>query len=100
MKLLLITAVEEFEKDVIEILRRSGAKSFSYQSVSGYIDTTDTDVENWFGSGHEEVESLLFTVFAQGEVVEKVYKKIEDFNAKQERLSNIHIAIIPTEKFI
>ena len=33
MKLLLITAIEEFEKDVINILKNSGVKAFSHQSV-------------------------------------------------------------------
>ena len=33
MKLLLITAIEEFEKDVINIFKNSGVRSFTYQSV-------------------------------------------------------------------
>jgi hypothetical protein len=30
MKLLLITAIEEFETDIINILKHSGVKTFSY----------------------------------------------------------------------
>ena len=36
MKLLLITAIEEFENDVINILKNSKVRSFTYQSVKGF----------------------------------------------------------------
>lgn len=100
MKLILITAINEFEKDVIEILRKSGVKSFSYQNVNGYINTMETDIENWFGSAHEEVDSLLFTVFVEKDKVDDIYKKIEEFNSKQESLSQVHIASLTIEKSI
>ena len=36
MKLLLVTCIQEYEKEVKNILKHSGVKSFSYQTVSGY----------------------------------------------------------------
>ena len=62
MKLLLITAIEEFEKDVINILKNSRLKAFSYQSVKGFKNDKN-EMKNWFGKDDIAVDSLLFTVF-------------------------------------
>ena len=62
MKLLLITAIEEFEKDVINILKNSGVKAFSYQSVKGFKNDKN-EMKNCFGKDDIAVDSLLITVF-------------------------------------
>lgn len=62
MKLLLITAIEEFEKDVINILKNSRLKAFSYQSVKGFKNDKN-EMKNWFGKYDIAVDSLLITVF-------------------------------------
>ena len=100
MKLLLITAVEAFEKDVKKILSHSGVKSFSYQHVKGYKNESDGTLDNWFASGHNEFNSLLFTVFIECECVNDIYKQVNAFNAKQESLSHIHIATLKIEETI
>ncbi|TXF78991.1 hypothetical protein [Chryseobacterium sp.] len=99
MKLLLITAVEEFGKEVKNILKHSGVKSFSYQSVKGCKNNGD-ERENWFAKDHLSVDSLLFTVFMEDEFADEIYKSVEDFNSKQETFSHIHIATLPLEKSI
>ena len=62
MKLVLITAIEEFEKDVINILKNSGVRSFAYQSVKGFKNDKN-EMKNWFGKDDIAVDSLLITVF-------------------------------------
>ncbi|MBS1580091.1 MAG: hypothetical protein JST29_10665 [Bacteroidetes bacterium] len=49
MKLLLITAVEEFEKNIKQILKHSGVKSFSVQAAKGYKNDSAGELHNWFG---------------------------------------------------
>ena len=99
MKLLLITAITEFEKDVKNILIKSGAKSFTYHEVQGFKNEKNSNVlENWFASSYSETESLLFTVFVSAENSVQILEKIKEFNGKQETLSNIHIALIALEQ--
>jgi nitrogen regulatory protein PII len=99
MKLLLITAIKEFESEVKNILVKSGAKSFTYNSVKGYKNGTQSNVaDNWFASSYAETDSLLFTVFVPLENTEIIIKKIEDFNSHQETLSKVHIALIALEQ--
>lgn len=99
MKLLLITAIEEFEKEVKNILKHSGVKAFSYQSVKGFKNNGD-ELENWFSSDNVEIDSLLFTVFIESRYVDEIYIRIQDFNSRQKTLSHVHIATVQLEKSI
>ena len=99
MKLVLITCIEEFEKEVKKILNLSGVKTFAYQSVKGYKNAADNELNTWFATDAIGTDSLLFTVFAAHECIVDLYAKAEAFNRKQESLSHIHIATIALEKF-
>ncbi|MDF2934300.1 MAG: hypothetical protein K0R36_3631 [Chryseobacterium sp.] len=99
MKLLLITAIEEFEKEVKNILKHSGVKAFSYQSVKGFKNNGD-ELKNWFSSDNVEIDSLLFTVFIESRYVDEIYIRIQDFNSKQKTFSHVHIATVQLEKLI
>lgn len=99
MKLLLITSVEEFEKEVKNILKHSGVKAFSYQSVKGFKNNGE-ELGNWFSSDNIEIDSLLFTVFLESRYVDEIYNRIQDFNSRQKTLSHVHIATLQLEKSI
>ena len=99
MKLLLITAVKEFEKEIKQILKKSQVKSFSYKDVKGFKDNSKDALEaNWFASNLQENESVLFYVFVQKEKVTALFELVNGFNAKQETLSHIHLAVLGVEK--
>ena len=64
MKLLIITAITEFEKDIKSMLKKANVKVFSYRKVTGYRDVSKEFIEsNWFASEMNETESLLFYAF-------------------------------------
>ncbi|MBK9224995.1 MAG: hypothetical protein IPO23_11000 [Flavobacterium sp.] len=99
MKLLLITAVAEFEKEVKQILKKSQVKTFSFREVTGYRNTSEDAIEsNWFGSEMNENESIMFYAFVPKENVDMVFSAILEFNSNQETLSHIHSAILNIEK--
>lgn len=100
MKLLLITAVAEFGKEVKQILKKSNVKTYSYKEVVGYRNASeDTLGSNWFGTEMNENESILFYAFVEKENVDIVCSAINEFNAKQETLSHIHSAVLNIEKY-
>ncbi|MBC7844964.1 MAG: hypothetical protein H7Y10_00555 [Flavobacterium sp.] len=99
MKLLLITAVREFERDIKEILKKAQVKSFSYKDVKGFKDNSEDALEaNWFAANEQEMESILFYAFVDEERMEKLFEMVKDFNAKQISKSNIHLAVLNIEK--
>lgn len=99
MKLAIITAVKEFEKDIKLQLKKADVKTFSFKEVTGYRDSTEDSIEsNWFSSEMNQIESILFYAFVKKENVVKLFELIEDFNKHQKTLSKIHLAILNIEK--
>jgi nitrogen regulatory protein PII len=99
MKLLLLTAVKEFEKDIKQILKKSGVKSFSYRDVNGFKDSSEEAMEgNWFATNMQENESVLFYAFVEKGNVDTVFDIVAKFNEKQKTASHIHLAMLNIEK--
>ena len=99
MKLLIITAIKEFEKDIKLQLKQADVKTFSYKEVTGYRDSTEDNIEsNWFSSEMNQTESILFYAFVKKENVDMLFELINAFNSKQKTLSHIHVAVINIEK--
>lgn len=99
MKLLIITAIKEFEKEIKHQLKNAKVNTFSYQNVIGYRDSTMDAIEsNWFSSEMNKSESILFYAFVKKENVALLFETIDEFNAKQETLSHIHVAVLAIEK--
>lgn len=99
MKLLIITAVAEFDKDAKQILKKADVKTFTYKEVKGHRDHSSDIIEgNWFAGEITETESTLFYVFIKKEKVDTVFDLVEEFNKKQETISKIHIAVLNIEK--
>jgi nitrogen regulatory protein PII len=99
MKLLIITAIKEFENEIKQQLKTAKVTTFSYKNVIGYRDSTQDAIEsNWFSSEMNKSESILFYAFVPKENVDTLFENINEFNVKQETLSHIHVAVLAIEK--
>lgn len=99
MKLLLITAVAEFAKEVKQILKKANVKTYSYKEVIGYRNDSDDGLaSNWFGTEMNENESVMFYAFVKNDNVAIVFDAVAEFNVKQETISHIHTAVLNVEK--
>jgi len=99
MKLAIITAIREFEKDIKLQLKKADVKTYSMKEVTGYRDSTEDSIEsNWFSSEMNQTQSILFYAFVKKENVDKLFDLVQEFNSKQKTMSKIHLAIINIEK--
>ena len=100
MKLVLITAIAEFEKDIKKMLKEAKVKSYSYRDVKGFRDASEESVEsNWFGSEMNETESIVFYAFIPKENVAVLFDLMDKFNTSQESVSHVHLAVFAVEKY-
>ena len=100
MKLVLVTAIAEFDKEIKKMLKKAKVVSYSYRDVKGYRDSTEDAVEtNWFGSEMNETESVVFYAFVEKQNVDDLFTLVDDFNAKQESVSHIHVAVFSVERY-
>ncbi len=100
MKLVLITAIAEFEKDVKKMLKEAKVKSYSYRDVKGFRDASEENIEsNWFGSEMNETDSVVFYAFVLQQNLDLLFDEIAVFNKKQESISKVHLAVFGVEKY-
>ncbi len=99
MKLVIITAIRQFEKDIKLQLKKADVKTFSFKEVTGYRDSTEDAVEsNWFSSEMNQTESIVFYAFVKKENVDKLFELINEFNSNQKSKSHIHVVVLNIEK--
>jgi hypothetical protein len=99
MKLLIITAVAEYEKEVKQLLKQAEVISYSYKHVTGFRDSTlDSVGNNWFGVEMNESDAILFYAFVKKENVDLFFELAENKNAEHQTKSCIHVASIKIEK--
>ncbi|TDR23031.1 hypothetical protein [Flavobacterium cheniae] len=100
MKLVLITAIAEFEKDVKKMLKEAKVKSYSYRDVKGFRDASEENVEsNWFGSEMNETDSIVFYAFILQQNLDTLFQEVNQFNKEQKTISKVHLAVFSVEKY-
>ena len=100
MKLVVITAIAEFEKDIKNMLKEAKVKSYSYRDVKGFRDASEENVEsNWFGSEMNETESIVFYAYVLKENVTILFDLVNKFNTYQESTSQVHLAVLAVEQY-
>ncbi len=100
MKLLMITCIDEYKKDVKNILKHAGVKAFSYQAVKGYKNNGNDNISNWFVVEDLPTESLLFTAFIEDACVDEIISRAEQFNSALDSISKLHLVSLNIEKTI
>ncbi len=96
---MIITAIKEFDAEIKKQLKNAQVTTFSFRNVSGYRDASEDALgSNWFSSEMNITESMMFFAFVKKENIDKLLKGIDAFNAMQETLSNIHIAVLNIEQ--
>tara|TARA_R110000868_G_scaffold174940_1_gene411796 strand:- start:1502 stop:1807 length:306 start_codon:yes stop_codon:yes gene_type:complete len=99
MKLLIITAIAEFDAAIKKMLKQAEVKTFTYKAVTGFKDLSEEAIEsNWFGSEMNENESILYYAFVKKENVDLFFDLVNEFNKEQKTVSNIHVAVLNIEK--
>lgn len=99
MKLLIITSILAFEKDIKAMLKEANEKTYLFKEVKGFRDMSEEAIENnWFASEITETESILFYAFVKKKNVDTLFGMISDFNYAQESLSQIHVVVLNIEK--
>tara|TARA_R110002051_G_scaffold324743_1_gene423395 strand:- start:70 stop:375 length:306 start_codon:yes stop_codon:yes gene_type:complete len=101
MKLVLVTAVEEFEKDVLKIFKKANIENFSSSDIDGYKNTPSLLMaSNWFSATKSGNESIMFFSFTNKEKIDGLFMIIEEFNNNLETNNPIRAVVVPIEKFI
>ncbi len=101
MKLLIVTVVEQFEKEILRLFKKANIESFSGSDIDGYKNTASVlRTASWFPSEKNGVESSMFFSFTEDENIDTLFGLIKEFNQNLETNNPIKAVVVPIERFI
>lgn len=101
MKLVLVTAVNEFHEEVVKLFKKAGIDSFSESDIDGHKNGTSLLMTNsWFPGEKGANESRMFFSFTQEDAIDSLFVLIKKFNENLETNNPIRAVVLPIEKFI
>ncbi|MFD1163952.1 MULTISPECIES: hypothetical protein [Hwangdonia] len=101
MKLVIVTAVEEFQKEVLKLFKKANIHSFSSSDIDGYKNGSSVMMaSSWFPSEKFGNESRLFFSFTEDENIDTLFQLIQEFNSNVETNNAVRAVVVPIEKFI
>ena len=101
MKLIIVTAVEEFQKDVLKLFKKANIENFSSSDIDGYKNGASILMaSSWFSGEKGGNESILFFSFTDEEHIDNLFKLIKEFNTNLETNNPLKAVVVPIEKFI
>ena len=101
MKLVIVTAVEQFQKDVLKLFKIANIKNFSSSDIDGYKNGSQLMLaSNWFSGEKGGNESNMFFSFTDEEHIDALFNLIKEFNTNLETNNPIKAIVVPIEKFI
>ena len=101
MKLLIVTVVEQFQKEVLQLFKKANIENFSGSEIDGYKNTPSLlRTSSWFPSQKGRTESSLFFSFTEDKKIDDLFSLIEAFNKNLETNNPIKAVVVPIERFI
>ena len=99
MKLLFITSLKEYQKQVSHIIEQAGIPVFSLSETIGFRDHHSPDLlDQWFSSKSEQFDSIFIFSFTEPEKAEKALTLIKAYNSETNTRFPIRAFIMPVEQ--
>tara|TARA_R100001369_G_scaffold62875_1_gene89831 strand:- start:1030 stop:1335 length:306 start_codon:yes stop_codon:yes gene_type:complete len=101
MKLLIVTSVAEFQKEILSIFKKANIEAFSRTEIDGYKNTNSVIATvSWFPGEKGGNESLMFFSFTENEKIELLFQLVSEFNENLETNNPIRVAVVNIENYI
>lgn len=101
MKLVIVTSVEEFEKDVLKLFKNANIENFSSSDIDGYKNGSSILMAtSWFPSVKGGNQSSLFFSFTEDEKIDVLFSLIKEYNKTLETNNSIKAVVVPIEKHV
>lgn len=101
MKLVIVTAVEQYQKDILKLFKNANIENFSASDIDEYKNGASVLMaSNWFSGEKSRDESRLFFSFTEDKHIDALFHLIKEFNTNLETNNPIKAIVVPIEKFI
>jgi hypothetical protein len=101
MKLVIVTSVEEYHDDILDIFKKSNIENFSESEIDGYKNTPSIlSTSNWFATNKSVTNSIMLFSFTEKEKIDTLFEHLEAYNKNIESNSPIKAIVLPIEKYL
>ncbi len=101
MKLLIVTVVEQFQREVLQLFKKAAIESFSESDIEGYKNASSFMMNSsWFPSEKSGADSSMFFSFTEESKIDLFFNLVEEFNKNLETNNPIHAVVVPIERSI
>ncbi|MCX7548606.1 hypothetical protein OS188_11655 [Xanthomarina sp. F1114] len=101
MKLVIVTSVEEFQKDILKLFKDADIHNFSSSEIDGYKNGSSLLMAtSWFPSVKGGNESSLFFSFTEDEKIDTLFSLIKEFNSNVETNNAVRAVVVPIERHV
>lgn len=101
MKLLIVTVVEEFQKEILQLFKKANIESYSGSDIEGYKNASSFMMNSsWFPSEKGGADSIMFFSFTEDDKIDLFFTLAIQFNKNMETNNPIHAVVVPIERSI
>ncbi len=101
MKLLIITSIDEYKKDICKLFKESNIEIYSTMDIEGHkLLSHKNNQDNWFSDHRETYKSKLHFSFTSENLADNILKKIENYNKEKAYQNPVKAVVLDIEKFI
>ena len=101
MKLVMVTAVEQFHNDILQIFNKADIRNFSESEIEGYKKApTILSSSNWFASEKSGTNSIMLFSFTEEDKIDILFNLLEEFNSNMETNNPVKAVVLPIEKHL
>ncbi|WP_029036688.1 hypothetical protein [Salinimicrobium xinjiangense] len=101
MKLLIVTSVAAFQKDVLKLFKKAKIEAFSSSEIDGYKNGNNlVATQSWFPGEKGGNESSMFFSFTDEEKITEFFSHVREFNNKLETNNPVRAVVVPIEQSI
>ena len=101
MKLLIVTVVNQFDKEVLKLFKKSKIENYSGSDIEGYKNGSSFMMNaSWFPSEKSGADSSMFFSFTDDDKIDLFFSLVAQFNENLETNNPIHAVVVPIERSI
>lgn len=101
MKLLIVTAVSEYQKDVLNLFKKANIEAFSSSEIDGYKNSNSLiATQSWFPGEKAGNESSMFFSFTDEDKISDFFRHVKAYNQSLETDNPVRAIVLPIEKSI
>lgn len=101
MKLLIVTSVVTFQKDVLKLFKKANIEAFSSSEIDGYKNGNSlVATQSWFPGEKGGNESVMLFSFTEEEKIDDLFKYLKEYNKHLETNNPVRAVVLPIERSI